>query len=414
MARDRVRKKGLPLPKEMPRILFLGVNYRYINPTNSLIPSILAGISKLYFFGPGFVSQSMIDDGIDRFVEGIGGVDLIVTTTQIASGVSWEANQSFLSRYAVMLNGGALSESFLVDAGRFLFLHRLRTICFLTDLDPHAVQPQRLEELDKHAEFFVCWGSDFLSALDHSADLVREDYYQKKKGRFVFGEFDKFIKKNGHRVITLGHMVCASEFYWAGLSGRRYDVAVPGINYARRKDAIDILRHKPNIHMSYSRYRQVFKIIDYFGLRPFSSHLGVQIYNEAFRSQLYRSKLCITDGGGNNFPVRKFLEIPAAGSLLACWPATGFDRLGFVDGENYVDLSKAGDLVDCIQAILANIETWEAVAMAGRNLVFRNHTTSARSDQLARAITRIRQGDYQGSSWVAGEFICLSRDLPTS
>ena len=35
-------------------------------------------------------------------------------------------------------------------------------------------------------------------------------------------------------------------------------------------------------------------------------------------------------------PIRKFFEIPAAGSVLVCQPFAGFNNAGFVDRENCV------------------------------------------------------------------------------
>ena len=43
-------------------------------------------------------------------------------------------------------------------------------------------------------------------------------------------------------------------------------------------------------------------------------------YTKSFKHQLINSKSCITDGGIIDLTIRKFLEIPAAGSLLICWP----------------------------------------------------------------------------------------------
>jgi len=84
------------------KTLYVGINYRYVNPTLSLAPSALARACDLHFYGPGFVSDAVLVAGIEKYVESIGGVALIFTTKDFCRGYDADRLDRFLSRYVVL------------------------------------------------------------------------------------------------------------------------------------------------------------------------------------------------------------------------------------------------------------------------------------------------------------------------
>ena len=55
------------------------------------------------------------------------------------------------------------------------------------------------------------------------------------------------------------------------------------------------------------------------------------LYNSYFYSRLKNSKISYTCPSGAEFPVRKFLEIPASGALLMCQKFKNFENFGYIN-----------------------------------------------------------------------------------
>ena len=64
------------------KILFIGINQRFINSTYSLLPTMVSNVCDTYFFGPGFSSQIELEGGIEKYLEKIGPVDFFFVTSQ--------------------------------------------------------------------------------------------------------------------------------------------------------------------------------------------------------------------------------------------------------------------------------------------------------------------------------------------
>lgn len=392
-----------------PRVLYVGVNYRYINPTNSLLPAVLQRFSELDFYGPGFVGAETLGAGVERYADRAGGYDLVFAASNIFTFHPVERINRFLHRYGVLFSGGEITEAFLADARAFCRRRRERVICAITDLDPHAAQQPLLERIEAEAGYYMGWGREFVDALADAEAVRNEGYLQKKLQEGVaLGLFDQFVRRQQSRVINLGHVVAETEFYWSALETRPYDAIVPGSRYARREKVLRALARSGTIRVAPTRYRYAFQVAERLGLRPHARFHLASAYGLAFQRAMSRSRSCVTDGGGNNFPVRKFLEIPASGALMICWPAVGLDRLGLRDGEHCVYVRTEEEAVDAVRAVSRDPLRFHAVAAAGREVVFRQHTVGARAAQLGLAVSRIQAGTFNGSSWKNGEFCCVT------
>lgn len=390
------------------RVLLIGINQRYINPTNSLLPAVLAKFSDIYLYGPGFVDDLTLAKGVERYIDSVGGVDVIFTLSQCCSGFTAARVNRFLRRYTVLLNGGEVSSKFLADVSEFCRKNQKRVVCFLTDMDPHAVPQDTLDNLLDRAGYFVGWGKGFVDSLADSEAVGNENYLQKKlKRSFTLGLFDNFVDNYWTQIINIGHFVADNEFYWGTLVNRKYDVAVPGSRYARRQGVLNTLKRVDGIRLARLRYRYAFQIAERLSLNPYARFYPVQLYNIAFQRTMSRTKICVTDGGGNNYPVRKFFEIPASGALMVCWPSVGLESLGFRDGVNCLFVQNATDVIEAAKSVVEDVGKFDKIAAAGRDLVFREHSTSARGIQLFEAIQRIEAGTFKGSTWREGQFECL-------
>lgn len=392
------------------KILFVAINQRYINATNALLPSALGRSADLYLYGPGFVDGQVLERGIERYIEQIGGVDFIVVAAQCVIKLDTSELARYLKRFTAVFNKASVTDAFLRDVEACCKRNHARVICAISEIDPHTTQQSRLDLLAEHAEYFMGWGHGFLNATSDLEAVSREHYIQKqlKKG-FEIGLFDRFAEQNRHRFINIGHFVGDHEFYWASLAAREYDVAVPGSGYARRQEIRPALAKTAGVKLADGRYRIPFQLANRLGLRPFANFYLVNLYNLAFQKSLAASKACVTDGGANNYPVRKFLEIPAAGSLMVCWPAVGMRQLGFRDREHCFYVRENEEVIEIVKDLARDPLAFERIASAGRDLVLNKHSVSARAAQFEEAITRIEAGTFGGSSWSDGNFVCEDR-----
>ena len=393
-----------------PTVLFIGINYRYINPTNPQFPPIVARVFDAHFYGPGFVTPDVLRAGVDRFVESVGGVDLIFVTKDFSGGTDAARLARFVKRYVVLLNGGEVTPELSQDVSQFLQRNREKVACLITDVDPHAVGQQMLDNFKRHGAYYIGWGAQFLNTLADADWVAAEEYMQKKlRAGQPLGLLDQFARREDERFISIGFYVSEPEFYWGPLRDRPYDVAVPGSKYARRQTFEHAVRAIEGVRLPRATYGLACRAADRLGMRPFSRFYALSLYNLTFQRSLSRSRSCVTDGGANNYPVRKFFEIPAAGAVLIAAPAVGMADLGFTAGVHYLPARTAEEAVAAVKAIRDDPDRYDAMAAAARDLVLRRHSLSARAGQLAEAIAALLGGSFAGSRWQHGEFVCLSR-----
>ncbi|MBM3349149.1 MAG: glycosyltransferase family 1 protein [Betaproteobacteria bacterium] len=392
------------------KILFIGFNIRYLNPTSSLWVAVMRRVFNLHFFGPGYVDSKILSDGVERYLEIIGDVDFIFTNHYFCFKNKSERLNQFLNNFTATLSENIfVSQRFLDDTKLFLQKNRHRVCCFLTEVDPHVTEQSNLDECLRHAAYFIMWGEGFLNPTADFSAVAEEKYIQKKiKKGYKLGSLDNFASANRSNIINLGHMIADHEFYWGALANRKYDVSVPGSRYYRRKKIIDMIDGSSlKFNMVQPRYSIVYKFVQRLSMKPYSNFYLINLYNLLFQRVLSQSKICITDGGANNYPVRKFFEIPAAGALMLCKPAEGLGLLGFKHRTNCLFIQDIAEVIEIVQEICLNLDRYEHMARACQDLVLQNHSTTARAVQLSEAFERIYAGTFNGSSWQDGSFKCI-------
>jgi hypothetical protein len=77
-------------------------------------------------------------------------------------------------------------------------------------------------------------------------------------------------------------------------------------------------------------------------------------------------------------PVKKYVEVPACGALLIGARAHHLSEMGFVDGVNCLLFEGQDDYAEVISQFRRQVATLSRIALAGTELVRRQHTTSVR------------------------------------
>ena len=388
------------------KVLFVGLNYRYFNPTGSLLRTALSRGCEVHFFGPGFVSIETLRAGIAAFARSLNGVDLIVATKDIVYNDDPTRLNAWLRATTSSAAPFTVTASVLQDINAFLKRHREKVVVSLLDVDVYAMPQREIERILTLGSYVIGWGPGALDFSGDDGDIEREPFIRRKRAQGLeLGLYQQFLREHGDRVINVGFFVGEHEFGWGGLETRPVDVCVPGVRYYRRTLAYNAVKASGQFTLRQERFRLLFQAAHRLGVRPWSSSYGTNVYNLDFHNLLVRSKVGITDGGLINFTIRKFFEIPAAGAVLVCWPTREFERLGFRDGVNCLYVATESDVVAAAQRVVDDPNGSQAIASAGRELVLRRHSTTARGAQIHQAFQAILAGRFAGSHWEAGDFV---------
>lgn len=386
------------------KILFVGFNAKYINPTNQLIPRMLKLFADVALYGPGFVSDEELSGGLRAFVETRGPFDFIATTTQLAVDSNPEQTEDFYRKYSLLQWGRASIRTFMEDARHYMCESKIPKVSFVLDLDPYGTRADLLDQLDLFSDYIVAWGKGFSKDVSELPYLKLETAY--KHTDRVLGLWHKFFEDRVQKCINIGHFVGVHEFDFSSTAVRPYDVSVAGQLYYSRERTLDLLKQTKALRVGATGYRFIFSLLTKLGWSPYSRFIPHTIYRALFKQLLSKSKISMTDGAAYDAMIRKFVEIPAAGALLLARPCVGFESLGFRNGESAVLLDE-NDPAAQVLALLRDPVRLQAIAARGQEVVWKNHSIHARAQQMEKSLNRILEGGFLGSIWRDGEFVLL-------
>jgi hypothetical protein len=317
-----------------------------------------------------------------------------------------EYDISFYHRYLYPDYSSSALKAFSSDAVAFLGQSTVPQIVFLTAMDPYALPDKYAKIIAELDGYFFAWAEGFTRPLDElDFDVFsREEFFARynKLGR-DFDRWRKITAQYRHKFINLGHFIAETEFAWTSLYNRRDKAVVSGQMYIRRDAARRTLARQKNLARS-GQFRFAFSLMDHAGLRPHARPLLQTLYNQTFFQNIVSMRYAYTDGSGYDYPIRKYFEIPALGTLLLCEPCAGFEKLGFVDRKNAVVVTPA-DIGDAIEWLRKSPLDAQAIADAGRKLVWDRHSLHARAEQFGRCLASIAAGRFRGSRWESGELL---------
>ncbi|MBI2725895.1 MAG: glycosyltransferase family 1 protein [Polaromonas sp.] len=388
------------------KILFVGFNAKYINPTNQLIPRMLKLFADVVLFGPGFVSDDELNRGLSAFAEAHGPFDFIATTTQLVVDSNPDTTEHFYRRYSLLQWSKASISPFMTDVKHYMRSSPLPKVAFVMDLDTFGISAALLSQLNQFSDYIVTWGKGFTRPNSELPYMELESAYKGKAKIVPLGLWYDFCESNSHKFINIAHFVGVHEFDFTSTALRSYDVSVAGQLYYSRERTLDLLKKNKKLRVGSTGYRFIFSLLTKIGWSPYSRFIPHTIYRALFKRVLCQSKVSMTDGAAYDAAIRKFMEIPASGALLLARPCVGFESLGFRDGESAVLLDE-NDPAGQVLRLIADPARLQAIAAKGQEVVWRNHSIQARAHQMERSFNRILEGRFAGSAWRDGEFIFL-------
>ena len=209
-----------------------------------------------------------------------------------------------------------------------------------------------------------------------------------------------FRRRHPQRIMSMLHHVCDVDIRRHTFRERQSSWVVPGVLYSARMQARRQLSCA-GINLS-GRWLRLFRFGSIPGLYLYSNRRYQRWYNDAFRHVLSRNRYAYTCGSILQTAIRKFLEIPAAGCVLAVQPTPAFEALGFVHGQNAFAVEPEA-LPDLHRVLERDPERAEAIARAGQEMVLQRHHVDVRAEQIAALADLVVQRRFAGSRWRNGE-----------
>jgi hypothetical protein len=248
----------------------------------------------------------------------------------------------------------------------------------------------------------IAEGSDLIRPFKNSPNRKHEKYSHEIKDDWAY-----FAKKNIRKIISIPHFVSESEFFYGNIQNRKKIINVPGVNYNNRKRALKILK-KAKINLASKSHMILYSLFTKLGFKPFSNPYLLKFYNNIFYESIINSKYCFSCGSTCEVTLRKFFEIPALGSLLILEPFNSegkqmLESLGYLEDQNFISCS-ADNLLDKINELEKNKEYAAEIAHNGQQLVIKNHSSIARSEQIYKSLDAISKDKFKGTFWDNGEF----------
>lgn len=393
------------------KVLYTDIHLHSLNPTNTLLSAMVATAARVTRFGPGYVSREVLAAGIERFVDATGPYDALFIGPNVpvlSTPEAWPASLAYTQRYAALAPDPESGMKYLKDL--FASLRGLAVplrVASLVTLDYYGTVKAQIDRLNELGLHVLAPDLGFAQRIEElPAWLSGEEHFQRKKERLTNAWVD-FVSDNPARILSSLHFVAESEFFFRTLEERTMLASVPGAEYLLRGQARNSLKKKgirPASKILFNAYRVLNKL----RIPVYSRFLPLRMFNVSYQGSLLDTRFVYTARGGFGIPVRKFLEIPAAGAMMICTPPLGFAEMGFVGGEHYVEAGPE-DAPDAIMELSRDVGRAQAMAGKAQQLVWDAHSLSARGAQLRKCLESIRAGSYLGSRWQAGEFVVEER-----
>lgn len=388
-----------------PRLLLLAANWSSYVKTEEFFFKALNEFFEIVPYGPGYTPLNEIQDRLEDIFLEKGPFDLVMVDRLLYF--------NSLSEHFYSIIGNKLKFNF--DIGKYFDINRRFPIGLedcpvplfvsMLILDYYLCPKHYIELAEKRTNhFFISMGDrDFILPLSELPNAKDELFYSKATDRY-----SHFLKRNVNRIIPFLHFVDESEFVCFN-KNKKNDWCIPGSKYYFRKLIMDKLSLYNIKYVSSTLIIQILQVLEKAGLlQLYRHHATIKIYYREFQKMINSSWFTFTCGSGLMWPIRKYFEIPAFGSLLVCVPCSSFEKMGFVDGVNCVtiDLSDNNNFLSKIP----NKESASVMIQKGQRLVRDKHTAQVRARQFKNIYELIKEEMVEYVFWKGGDLYCKTKD----
>ena len=390
------------------RCLFIDNNVTFRNPTRNLLPLVLGAAFDLVCFGPGYQQDEVVREGAARFAERHAPFDLVMATEMTL--LPHYRPPEYILKHSFRYHGAPFDITLATLKEPFCFFTEYSgpKIFTMLETDYQNLRQDRIELIESTGAVVLGAGAELIP--EDIGPIVDEALLSRADRLILHSRtesWNDFRRRNGRRMISMLHHVGDDDIRRRPFRERRSAWAVPGVPYTARAQA---RRHLSGARIAVSgRWLPLFRIARRAGFPVFRVSWSRRWYNDAFRNVLSRVRYAYTCGSILQFPIRKFLEIPAAGSVFAVQPTPSFEALGFAHGRNAFAVEPDA-LPDLHRELERDPERARAIALAGQEAVLQRHHVGARARQIAALADRVVQGRFAGSRWHNGAIEIAGED----
>jgi len=371
------------------KALYIGFNRSYLNPFLEMTLRVIANVTKLDFFGPGFSTSDELMAGVERWLEKYGFYSFIVTDPYV-----FEYKRILRRRnpfYNDVLRFPENQYKEYAAAYKKFFMNYDGTRMLIGHWDIYGFPIEIAEELVQSKILIL--GND-ISLVKRLNDIAT-------MGEFLTGANDNwynYVDKYRDKIISFPFFIHSMEFESTPLERRKYFYHVPGTGYAERKKAKELLGLKAKMIDNRDLLMEKFR---WYFFKKMNQNIMDRLQKE-YAIKIANSKICYASGSSVRANVRKYFEIPAKGALMLCQRCTGFDNLGFKDGHNCIVVEDN----ERIKQVLTDFddEKYQVIASNGRDLIWHKHSEISRIKQFSESLKRILKNDFRGSYWENGNY----------
>lgn len=363
--------------------LYIDFNIRYVNPTRNLLVELNKSIfDKVSIYGPGYTNEEDLKSGILNFIKKKGPFDYIVTNESVffsSNGQVWdkESLKDLYKSHSISFPKSNFSKEIIIDITNFLLECDKKLIIYMLQTDFYNIRIKQIELLKKiNNPILITFGEDLISKTSELQYLSKEKFYKQANDNWY-----DFIRENSEKIISIPHFLRESEFSWHTLENRSNNVTIPGVDYWFRKE-IKLISKKKSIYKYNNFLYPLSNLLLRFNISFLSSDMGINLINNSLRHIISNSKFSFTCGSALKWPLRKFFEIPALGTVLLCYPFKSARNHGFIDGDTCICIDSPEDFNYKIKHLLGDKKTQNKIANNGREMVYSRHLISNRSKKI--------------------------------
>ena len=381
------------------RVLFIDICAQFINATRNLLPAVIGLASDMVCYGPGYVDSKRLSGGIKKFIEEEGPFDLLLPTPHAVFGDLRGAaiqTKSFNMHYAHNISVQDLA--LLKDVATQIDRSSCPRIGIFLESDFYNFSEEHINRIKNRTEAVIAMGTQFIREAKELPNLKHEAF----KG----GVTDAWIEHaKGHQgqIANLAHIVGEHEFNYTALALRKHAWSLMGVNYFARESAYSQLKSAGLEPKKDGPMRKIIAVLKRARIIEQERSTYLNYTNSDFRNRLASARYSYTCGSGLDMPIRKFVEIPAAGAVLVCRPFSGFRDAGYIDQENAI-VCDPKDIVEVHKWLESDPSRAQCIANEGRAMVLKNHSVKARARQFKKIFESVIDGTFSGGVWERGSF----------
>ena len=281
------------------------------------------------------------------------------------------------------------------------------TVISLKDYDVHALmRDTNMLNILRENKIYLILAGEELYDFEFYKKSIKKDMDES-----VIVEIKNFFNEFRTSIISLPHALFDSEINQDTKSFNFIRYSIPGINYVPRINfkykACGVNSTSFWFSLLYQLLSKLLRRLPFPGFRIFLLRKLMYLY-------IKHSRFSFTCGGTPGYFIRKFLEIPAAATVMICSEYEFLKRLGIHKYLNYIPFDPIEENLENLTARLQKklqVNFTEIIENTQR-LLQNKHSTSARRKQLQKALFQIEKNDFMGSFWEDGEFIIRTNNDP--